>query len=690
MYGDSCGDLMEQFAVTSRIRPDIGRPAWHCSLSLPPGERLDDAKWAEIADDFMAMMGFSGSCPYTVVRHSDKGHDHVHIMASRIGFDGRVWKAGRDVYKAIRATGELEARHGLTVTKGLDGRAERKNPSFAERQMETRTGEASPRARLQDLIDDVLATGPTAAEFCEFLEAGGVEVRANLASTGKMNGFSFSVGGIAFKGSSLGKAYGWAGLRGRGLSHEPDRDCAGLERFSARAVATVAGQAKPREAKPAVGPKDGGQTQAKEATPAIGPKDRLKSLIDEAARGRPTAVEFRERLESGGVGVKANLAGTGRLNGFSFTIDGIDFKGSSLWKAYGWGGLRGRGVTYEPGRAGTGLARPTAARVAAEPAAGGAWPDDGGTRAGRAGAEGEPGGVAAGGRGIDSREAGRPGEGQRGGGGAGQGPRKDDGRGEGLSGAGEGPESGDQQAAGGHGQGAGEGGEDDAAAHGGSKGREDALDGEVPDPPGDRDGVGAPDDSGVHADIWKEAIVNVLREEKERRKAKEDERMLEEALEAKRRELGRRRIEEEEMMAAELKMDVGGRQASIGAADNDGKDVHAPGWLTDNFKFWRSPRTHRIYVFPPGNRTEALFLYSPRMLTLLKEDDETVLLVLRAAMEMWPDGVRLRGSETFKAQAIRLIGEHGLDMRLTPDSYPERKREPEQPPTRPRPRGMGM
>ncbi|WP_373870450.1 hypothetical protein, partial [Aeromonas caviae] len=23
-----------------QLRPDIGKPVWHCSLSLPPGERL--------------------------------------------------------------------------------------------------------------------------------------------------------------------------------------------------------------------------------------------------------------------------------------------------------------------------------------------------------------------------------------------------------------------------------------------------------------------------------------------------------------------------------------------------------------------------------------------------------------------------------------------------------------------------
>jgi hypothetical protein len=98
--------------------------------------------------------------------------------------------------------------------------------------MEARTGKPSPKTRLQELLDRVMATRPTMAEFRESLAAWGVEVRANLAITGGLNGFSFSVDGIAFKGSSLGKAYGLPGLLGHGLSYDQERNGETLKRFS--------------------------------------------------------------------------------------------------------------------------------------------------------------------------------------------------------------------------------------------------------------------------------------------------------------------------------------------------------------------------------------------------------------------------------------------------------------------------
>jgi hypothetical protein len=70
--------------------------------------------------------------------------------------------------------------------------------------------------RLQSAIDAALQGMPTAVQFAQRLTDAGVTVRANVASTGRMNGFSFELGGIAFKGSDLGKTYTWQGLQSRG------------------------------------------------------------------------------------------------------------------------------------------------------------------------------------------------------------------------------------------------------------------------------------------------------------------------------------------------------------------------------------------------------------------------------------------------------------------------------------------
>ncbi|NET11879.1 MAG: relaxase/mobilization nuclease domain-containing protein [Okeania sp. SIO1H6] len=175
-------------------------------------------------------MEFSKLTPYTIVRHNDTEFDHVHVIASRVPMTGPVWTGRNDVYKAIAATQELEKEYNLTQTPGYRKR-ESARETYRERKKAERTGVTPPRIQLQELIDRAVADKPTAPQLAQRLEDKGVIVRANLASTGRMNGFSFELDGLAFKGSKLGKAYGWSGLQKRGVSYNVEQDAAELERY---------------------------------------------------------------------------------------------------------------------------------------------------------------------------------------------------------------------------------------------------------------------------------------------------------------------------------------------------------------------------------------------------------------------------------------------------------------------------
>lgn len=233
MAGQAPRELAAEFSAVRQLRPDISRPVWHCSLSLPPGERLSAEEWDAVASDFLQHMGFDqAATPWVAVRHQDTDKDHIHILLSRVALDGKVWHGKWEARRAIEATQELERIHGLVLTPGLgDERAELKAMSAAEINRAVRTGEEPPRQRLQLLVEAAISDKPSALQLAERLEAAGVSVRANLASTGRMSGFSFEIGGVAFKGSDLGARYKWAGLQKAGVTYVEARDREGLERF---------------------------------------------------------------------------------------------------------------------------------------------------------------------------------------------------------------------------------------------------------------------------------------------------------------------------------------------------------------------------------------------------------------------------------------------------------------------------
>lgn len=225
MLGDSALELITEFDSTKHLRQDIAKPVWHNSLRLPNGESLTNEQWSSIADDYMERMGFSDTHLRCYVLHDDDGQ-HIHIIASRIDMaDGKLYLGRNENLISTRIISEIEIDHNLTVTKTAPAIApkqpKRKKISRNEQMLSARTGVPSPKEALQHIIDKSLTDTPDLLTFIKRLEEAEVGWTANIASTGKMNGFSFEYRDIAFKASKLGKAYSWVNLQ-KQLNYNPD------------------------------------------------------------------------------------------------------------------------------------------------------------------------------------------------------------------------------------------------------------------------------------------------------------------------------------------------------------------------------------------------------------------------------------------------------------------------------------
>lgn len=225
MLGDSAFELIAEFDGTKQLRPDVQKVVWHNSLRLPDGESLTAEQWSSIADDYMKRMGFSDTHLRCYVLHDDSAGQHIHIIASRIDIAGGKLYLGRNENLiSTRIISELEIAHGLTVTKTAPSitpkQQKRRKVSRNEQMLSERTGLPSPKKALQQILDKSLADTPDLLTFIKRLGEAEVSWTANVASTGKMNGFSFEYTGIAFKASQLGKGYSWANLSNR-LNYDP-------------------------------------------------------------------------------------------------------------------------------------------------------------------------------------------------------------------------------------------------------------------------------------------------------------------------------------------------------------------------------------------------------------------------------------------------------------------------------------
>lgn len=220
MIGSSVDEVTADFMQTQKLRPDVQKPVWHNSLRLPMGDLLTNEQWKLVADDYMKRMGFSDTHLRCYVLHDDEAGQHIHIIASRIRIpDGQLYLGRNENLISTKIIQELERDHLLTRTNGPSPPSAPKvrKTGRNEEMMEARLGIKAPKKIIQEAIEAVLSFYDTITidDFVYELSKLKITAKASIASTGKMNGFSFEYAGIAFKASQLGKAYSWSSLSKR-------------------------------------------------------------------------------------------------------------------------------------------------------------------------------------------------------------------------------------------------------------------------------------------------------------------------------------------------------------------------------------------------------------------------------------------------------------------------------------------
>lgn len=221
MAGDDPRTLAREFGQVRALRPNLTKAVCHVSIGLPPGETLTDEQWREVAHAYLEGMGYNDS-QYVISRHTDAEHQHIHILANRISMTGEVVSDSRDYQRQEAVMRRLERELGLTVVKP-SREAMRRAPTKGEIEHALRTGKASTKQRLQQMVDVAVKDKPTLDQFTTRLDTVGVEVIPNVASTGLISGISFRLEGVMMKGSDLGRGYTWGNLQKRGVQYGQGR-----------------------------------------------------------------------------------------------------------------------------------------------------------------------------------------------------------------------------------------------------------------------------------------------------------------------------------------------------------------------------------------------------------------------------------------------------------------------------------
>jgi hypothetical protein len=195
----SSGDPKEITADFNLIRKQnrkVGNAVWHASISFAAGDNPSPQQMQEIAKEYVREMGLSKG-QFLVVRHQDTNHAHMHILANRVGYDGKTVSDSLCARRGMSFSKKMEKQYGFAVAKDKPNKQ---------------------KQAILKAVDEGIALGRGFAAIEADLRSKGWETVRNEASTGKVTGIRFTNikrPDLSFKGSDLGKAYSWANIQKR-------------------------------------------------------------------------------------------------------------------------------------------------------------------------------------------------------------------------------------------------------------------------------------------------------------------------------------------------------------------------------------------------------------------------------------------------------------------------------------------
>ncbi len=110
-YGNK-KDLIQQFNDVRHLNPKLSKPVLHITLSLAPGEKLEKGTLCKMIEDCAKSFGFESN-QFIGVSHFDTSHQHLHIIANRIGFDKKTLSDSNNYKNMASYCREMERKYGL-------------------------------------------------------------------------------------------------------------------------------------------------------------------------------------------------------------------------------------------------------------------------------------------------------------------------------------------------------------------------------------------------------------------------------------------------------------------------------------------------------------------------------------------------------------------------------------------------
>jgi hypothetical protein len=160
-------ELANQFTDVGKLSRRVEKPVLHIMLSLAPGEQLSKHKLEEIGRACAEAFKIDQN-QYVCILHKDSRLQHIHIVANRVGYDGRAATLSNNYRRIANFCREMEKKHDLTQVL---------NPRVFQAQVEQRIPRQDARkVKFKSDIKRTLTGCLSYSEFEQKMKSLGYEV----------------------------------------------------------------------------------------------------------------------------------------------------------------------------------------------------------------------------------------------------------------------------------------------------------------------------------------------------------------------------------------------------------------------------------------------------------------------------------------------------------------------------------
>ena len=239
VFGNDYKDLGKQFREVSNENKRVESPVMKVSISFDTKENLSESQKIEFTKKVMKEMGIrEDNHQYMITRHSDKKHDHHHVLANRVGMDRKVIDYSHSIPRLEKSIDkvekEMKLNNDLSKTrryvfdeKNEKGyKVQKENFRSNREKVSTKTkslGVAEKKDYIKNSVEKSLQESKSVSDLQSKLQEKNISVETRFDKANKLTGISFKYDNLSVKGSAMGKEFKASGIE-KEIKNNIDRE----------------------------------------------------------------------------------------------------------------------------------------------------------------------------------------------------------------------------------------------------------------------------------------------------------------------------------------------------------------------------------------------------------------------------------------------------------------------------------